>query len=95
MQKEIADDKLGVALDRLKQNADLKLFELENKIRGIISASDISRKLKLPLDISMNSSFVSIFNVLVLNSDLLQSLTLLSNSECTPYSQSLGTEIYN
>jgi CBS domain-containing protein len=36
----------------------------ENKIRGIISASDISRKLKLPLDISMNSSFVSIFNVL-------------------------------
>jgi len=34
--KEIADDKLGVALDRLKQNADLKLFELENKIRGIL-----------------------------------------------------------
>tara|TARA_R110001592_G_scaffold140906_1_gene362026 strand:- start:7125 stop:7685 length:561 start_codon:yes stop_codon:yes gene_type:complete len=36
----------------------------ENKIRGIISASDISRKLKLPLDIRHNSSFVSIFNVL-------------------------------
>ena len=36
VQKEIADDKLGVALDRLKQNADLKLFELENKIRGIL-----------------------------------------------------------
>ena len=36
----------------------------ENKIRGIISASDISRKLKLPLDIRNNSSFVSIFNVL-------------------------------
>jgi CBS domain-containing protein len=36
----------------------------ENKIRGIISASDISRKLKLPLDIGMNSSFVSIFNIL-------------------------------
>ncbi|MFT6028428.1 MAG: CBS domain containing-hemolysin-like protein [Oleiphilaceae bacterium] len=36
----------------------------ENKIRGIISVSDISRKLKLPLDITMNSSFISIFNVL-------------------------------
>jgi CBS domain containing-hemolysin-like protein len=36
----------------------------ENKIRGIISASDISRKLKLPLDIRNNSSFLSIFNVL-------------------------------
>ena len=34
-QKQIADDKLGVAVDRLKQNADLKLLELENKIRGI------------------------------------------------------------
>lgn len=36
----------------------------ENTIRGIISASDISRKLHLPLDIETNSSFVSIFNVL-------------------------------
>tara|TARA_R110002072_G_scaffold105615_5_gene230943 strand:+ start:1165 stop:1725 length:561 start_codon:yes stop_codon:yes gene_type:complete len=36
----------------------------EDKIRGIISASDISRKLKLPLDIAMNSSFISIFNIL-------------------------------
>ena len=36
VQKQIADDKLGVALDRLKQNADLKLLELENKIRGIL-----------------------------------------------------------
>ena len=34
-QKQIADDKLGVAVNRLKQNADLKLLELENKIRGI------------------------------------------------------------
>jgi hypothetical protein len=34
LQKQIADDKLSVAIDRLKQNADLKLLELENKIRG-------------------------------------------------------------
>ena len=33
--KKIADDKLGVAIDRLRQNADLKLLELENKLRGI------------------------------------------------------------
>jgi|TARA_R100000149_G_scaffold56586_1_gene25618 hypothetical protein len=35
VQKQIADDKLGVAVDRLRQNADLKLLELENKLRGI------------------------------------------------------------
>ena len=35
MQKQIADDKLEVAVDRLKQNADLKLLELQNKLRGI------------------------------------------------------------
>jgi hypothetical protein len=36
VQKDIADDKLGVAIDRLKQNADLKLLELENKIKGLL-----------------------------------------------------------
>ena len=36
VQKQIADDKLEVAIDRLKQNADLKLIELENKIRGLL-----------------------------------------------------------
>ena len=35
VQKQIADDKLDVAIDRLRQNADLKLLELENKLRGI------------------------------------------------------------
>ena len=33
VQKSIADDKLEVAIDRLKQNADLKLLELESKLR--------------------------------------------------------------
>jgi len=36
VQKEIADDKLEVAVNRLKQNADLKLLELENKIKGLL-----------------------------------------------------------
>jgi hypothetical protein len=36
VQKQIADDKLEVAIDRLKTNTDLKLFELENKIKGIL-----------------------------------------------------------
>ena len=36
VQKEIADDKLEVAIDRLKTNTDLKLLELENKIKGIL-----------------------------------------------------------
>ena len=34
VQKGIADDKLNVAIDRLKQNADLKLLELETKVRN-------------------------------------------------------------
>jgi hypothetical protein len=33
VQKSIADDKLEVAIDRLKQNADLKLLEIESKLR--------------------------------------------------------------
>ena len=36
VQKQIADDKLEVAVDRLKTNTDLKLLELENKIKGIL-----------------------------------------------------------
>lgn len=35
-----------------------------HKIRGIISASDIARKLSVPININMNSSFVNIFNAL-------------------------------
>jgi len=34
VQKSIADDKLDVAIDRLKQNADLKMLELETKMRN-------------------------------------------------------------
>tara|TARA_R100000544_G_scaffold31282_1_gene17590 strand:+ start:12 stop:1955 length:1944 start_codon:yes stop_codon:yes gene_type:complete len=34
VQKNIADDKLNVAIDRLRQNADLKLLELETKTRN-------------------------------------------------------------
>ena len=34
VQKDIADDKLNVAIDRLKQNADLKLMELGTKTRN-------------------------------------------------------------
>jgi len=33
VQKSIADDKLDVAIDRLQQNANLKLLELESKLR--------------------------------------------------------------
>ena len=34
VQKDIADDKLQMAMDRLAQNANLKLLELESKMRG-------------------------------------------------------------
>ena len=34
VQKNVADDKLDVALQRLQQQADLKLLELEQKMRG-------------------------------------------------------------
>lgn len=35
-----------------------------HKIRGIISASDIARKLSLPVDIARDSSFAGIFNAI-------------------------------
>ena len=34
VQKGIADDKLNVAIDRLKQNADLKLLDIQTKLRN-------------------------------------------------------------
>ena len=34
VQKNIASDKLDVAIDRLKQNADLKLMEIQSKLRN-------------------------------------------------------------
>ena len=34
VQRNVADDKLDVALQRLQQQADLKLLELEQKMRG-------------------------------------------------------------
>ncbi len=34
VQKDIADAKLNVAIDRLRQNADLKLMELGTKTRN-------------------------------------------------------------
>ena len=48
----------------LKDNGErhcLVLDEDAHKIRGIFSASDISRKLHLPIDIHQKSSFYSIF----------------------------------
>ena len=34
VQKEIADDKLDLGLDRLEQQAELKLAEMNQKMRG-------------------------------------------------------------
>ena len=34
VQKDVADDKLDLSIQRLKQQADLKLLELEQKMRG-------------------------------------------------------------
>ena len=34
VQKEIADDKLDLGLDRLEQQAELKLMEMNQKMRG-------------------------------------------------------------
>jgi CBS domain containing-hemolysin-like protein len=35
-----------------------------HQIRGVISASDVARKLKLPVDINKGASFVDVFNVI-------------------------------
>jgi CBS domain containing-hemolysin-like protein len=49
------------ALQENKEQHCLVLESRKHRIRGIISASDIARKLHIPINIESNSSFIEIF----------------------------------
>lgn len=64
---EIADSSVADLVDALKGNYQqhcLVIDRRNHQIRGVISASDLARRLKLPLDINRNSSFFGIFSAL-------------------------------
>ena len=63
---EISTATIGDIINSLQgsgQQHALVIDRESHKIRGIISASDITRKLKLPIDIDNKSSFAHIFAV--------------------------------
>ena len=65
--KSVENAVIGDIVETLKENGlqhCLVLDRDKHQIRGIISASDIIRKLHLPVDIMNNSSFVDIFNAI-------------------------------
>jgi len=63
--EQIACASINNVIEALKENGQQRCLVLdrnEHKIRGIISASDIVRKLKLPENIMTDASFLGIFN---------------------------------
>lgn len=61
---EVAGSNIGDVIAALKNNGHRHCLVIDrnsHKIRGIFSASDISRKLKLPIDIENQSSFYNIY----------------------------------
>jgi len=53
-----------ISLEHSGQQHCLVVDKCTHQIRGVISASDITRKLKLPIDIGTESTFSNIFSVL-------------------------------
>jgi len=53
-----------ITLEHSGQQHCLVVDKCAHQIRGVISASDITRKLKLPIDIGTESTFSNIFSVL-------------------------------
>lgn len=61
---ELAQATIGDVISALKDSGQqhcLVVDQASNKIRGIFSASDISRMLQLPIDIQEKSSFYKVF----------------------------------
>jgi CBS domain containing-hemolysin-like protein len=61
---ELARASINTLIDALKSNGQqhcLVVDQAQHEIRGVISASDIARKLHLPLNIMSDSTFVEIF----------------------------------
>lgn len=64
---EISVASIGEIINALKDSGQRHCLVVDresHKIRGIFSASDISRKLRLPIDIQGKSSFYKIFSVI-------------------------------
>jgi CBS domain containing-hemolysin-like protein len=62
---EVENAQIGGIIDALKESGQqhcLVLDRTTHKIRGIFSASDISRKLQLSIDIQDSSSFYKVFS---------------------------------
>lgn len=62
--KELSTASIGDVIDALKDSGQQHCLVIDrdhNLIRGIFSASDISRKLHLPIDIQDKSSFLRVF----------------------------------
>lgn len=65
---EVERATIGEVIDKLKDSGAqhcLVIDRRRHKIRGIFSASDISRKLHLPIDIPDKSSFYKVFSEVV------------------------------
>lgn len=64
---DVANSTIGNLIEALKERGQQHCLVIDrdtHKIRGLISASDIARKLKLSININSESSFSNIFNVL-------------------------------
>ena len=63
--QEVADASISEVIRKLKDSGEQHCLVVDrgnHKIRGIFSASDISRKLHLPIDIQDKSSFYKVFS---------------------------------
>ena len=63
--QEVAKASISEVISKLKDSGDQHCLVVDcdnHKIRGIFSASDISRKLHLPIDIHDKSSFYKVFS---------------------------------
>ena len=66
--KEVCKSTISDVITVLKNSGEqhcLVVDQSSHKVRGVFSASDISRKLHLPIDIQDRSSFYKVFNVAV------------------------------
>jgi len=62
--RQLVDATIGDVLDALQQNGTLHCLVVDrehHQIRGIISASDIARRLHIPVEIATPTTFVDIF----------------------------------
>ena len=73
--EELQTSSVGEVVEALKSSGQQHCLVVDRKrhqIRGVISASDLARHLKLPVDISNDSSFLAIFKEICHESNNLQ-----------------------